>query len=404
MTFVRRLFLINTGWTLAMYLASSFVGAWFWNIGTGLRPILLFYATLFAVMVATFAVASRSRWFPSSALLLTLGIFLNALYLMLMLLLRGESRHVLVLLALLDGASGSFYWLSLFVLAATWVPVEHVAWYNSWTGTIEAVLGLTAPIVSGVVIRSFHHLLGYRLIFLTAVVALMISAAVSWSKGPPSAPRQVAVGRRARSPATVWGRLLWGFLFLGLRDGLYFFVPGLLLYIITQNAVWLGVYNAWTAGLQGLGFWLLTRPALRRRAEWGILGATALGLVGIFLLFTTLNPWTIMILGAVISLSYPPLKVRLESDALTVIGAARHTYGDRTRLTSVKEVWINVGRLSSLLILIGVLTLVPGSVPLRLMRWFLAIWSLLPAALSVILRGVVLEDQQPAVGHLVDGE
>ncbi|MCY0897895.1 MAG: hypothetical protein OWU33_03005 [Firmicutes bacterium] len=387
MTFVRRLFLINTGWTLAMYLASSFVGAWFWNIGTGLRPILVFYATLFAVMVATFAVASRSRWFPSSALLLTLGIFLNALYLLLMLILRGESRHVLVLLALLDGASASFYWLSLFVLAATWVPAEHVAWYNSWTGTIEAILGLTAPIVSGLVIHSFHHLIGYRLIFLAAFVALMISAALSWSKGPPAAQQLVAIRQGSSSPAVGWGRLLWGFLFLGLRDGLYFFVPGLLLYIVTQNAVWLGVYNAWTAGLQGLAFWLLTRPRLRQRVEWGLLGATALGLLGMFLWATPLSSWTIMALGAIISLSYPPFKVRLESDALTVIGTASHTYGDRARLTSVKEVWINVGRLVSLSLLILVLMLVPGPVPLRLMRWFLASWSVLPVALYVILRG-----------------
>ncbi|MCY0877542.1 MAG: hypothetical protein OWU84_01150 [Firmicutes bacterium] len=392
MTLVRRLFLINTGWTLALYLASSFVGAWFWQIGTGMRPIVLFYAILFSVMVVAFAVSSRVRLPLSSAALLTLGILLNACYLFLLFLLKTASRHLVVLLAVLDGAAGSFYWLSLFVLAASWVPPQQVTWYNSWTGTLEAILGLAAPVLSGLVIRSFRGLAGYRVIFLTAFLALVAAAALAWVRTP-----QEARGRRLTPGPPLyafsipgWRRLLWSFLLLGLRDGVYFFVPGLMVYIVTHNALWLGVYNAVTAGVQGLGFWILTRSAAQRRTTAGLRVATGLALVGLVLWMVPLSAWTLMGLGVLISLSYPPFKVRLESAALIAISQHSRSEDDRARLTSVKEVWINVGRLASLCFFLLVLGLAPGPVPLLWIRDVLGGWALIALMLYAVLRGLVM--------------
>ena len=260
---VTRLFLISTGWTLAMFMASNFVGAWFWDIGTGLRPILVFYTILFVVMVASFGFASRIRNHLSSPALMTLGIVLNALYLALLLLLKTQTRHYYIPLAILDGLSSSFYWLSLFVLASTWVEAGQEAWYNSWTGTIEAILGLVAPPLSGWIIRAVPGLNGYRTVFFIAFLSLM---ACTWlilagrrHTPVPNEPPSEKGEPEALPAISGWRRLEWSFWALGMRDGMYFFVPSLLLFIVTNNTVLLGTFSAMQAVIEGAVFWALTR-------------------------------------------------------------------------------------------------------------------------------------------------
>lgn len=377
---VTRLFLISTGWTLAMFLASNFVGAWFWDIGTGLRPILVFYTILFVVMVLSFGLAARIRRRVSSPRLMTLGIILNACYLALLLILKTKTRAFLIPLAILDGLSSSFYWLSLFVLASSWVEPGQESWYNSWTGTIEAALGLIAPPLSGWLIRAIPGLNGYRLVFFVAFLSLLgctwlIVAAHrrpeprSW---PPPAP-----ARGALPPIPGWSQLSWSFWALGMRDGIYFFVPSLLLFIVTGNTVLLGLFAAMQAALEGLLFWAVSRwPDTFTNAR-GLLVATGVSLLALGLLLVPLDALVLFLLGGIIAISYPSFKVTLESRALAVINRHSRNEQDRVQLTGLKEVWINGGRLMSLVLLLVILTLI-GHLHIPDFRWILGLWSLVP--------------------------
>ncbi|NMP24091.1 hypothetical protein [Sulfobacillus harzensis] len=369
-----------------MFLASNFVGAWFWDIGTGLRPILLFYALLFVAMVTVFGLASKIRGRVSSPALMTLGIILNALYLALLLILKTKTREFFVPLAILDGLSSSFYWLSLFVLASSWVESGQASWYNSWTGTLEAILGLLAPPLSGWIIQALPGLTGYRTVFFIAFVALLACAWLILTAHHRIRAEDLPASQSV-STAIIpeWRRLGWSFWALGMRDGLYFFVPSLLLFIVTNNAVLLGTFSAMQAAIEGVVFWALTRWSHALSGDKGLFIATLVALTALGVIFLPLNAWVLFLLGAAIALSYPSFKVRLESAALDTIGRHSQNDADRMGLTGAKEVWINVGRLMSLGIVLLIVTLV-GKQDLRALRWTLGLWSLVPVLLYLTAR------------------
>lgn len=396
---VTRLFFITTGWTLAMYSASNFVGAWFWDIGTGLRPILLFYTILFVVMVASFGLASRIRGRISSPTLMTLGIILNAIYLAALLILQTKTRQYYIPLAILDGLSSSFYWLSLFVLASSWVEAGQESWYNSWTGTIEAVLGLVAPPLSGWIIQAIPGLNGYRTVFFVAFLALMGCTwlILSGRRETPEARVQSRTPEVHRAPIPIipgWRRLSWSFWGLGLRDGMYFFVPSLLLFIVTGSTVLLGAFNAMQAAIEGVVFWALTRPGLIRR-EHSLLAAMLISLAALGLVVLPLNAAVLFVLGGVIAVSYPSFKVALESTALTAITRHGRNESERTQLTGLKEVWINSGRLLSLVFLVVLVSFV-GGLHLNIFRWVLGLWAFVPAGIFVLARKIPEESTPEA--------
>lgn len=385
---VPRLLLINTGWTLALTLASNFLSAWFWDIGTGIVPIVTFYAILFAVMILCFGAAAKiPRHLPSSTLMAT-GIVLDAIFLGLMLLLRAHARHYYIPLAILDGTAASFYWLALYVLASSWVSPDQAHWYNSWTGTLEALLGLVVPPLSGWIIASMAGITGYRLIFAMALVSLIGPLWLILRAKSPNQANDAA--RLARTPSFAtsfsWKALLWSFSGLGLRDGVYYFLPGLLLFVISHSTVWLGIFAASQSALQGSWFWVLGRwPTI---GQWpGILWAGAvISLLALALLWLPLDTATLFALGMAISLAYPPFKVALESSALVAIRRAGYQRPqEMVRRTGEKEVWINSGRLLGLLLVLGLLLIVPHF-RLPSFRWLLALWGISPIAILVTYR------------------
>lgn len=371
-----------------MFMASNFVGAWLWHIGTDLVSILRFYTVLFVVMTLGFAFASRlGRHIPSTRLMAT-GIVLNIIYLALLLALKTQARHYYGLLAALEGLSATFYWLALFVLASAWVNTDQSEWFNGITGTLEAVLGLVIPPLSGWIISRLPGLTGYRTIFAVALLSLLgslflIARAPGGSSRTPS-PFSYPLGTNPPG----WRALGWSFGALGLRDGLYFFVPSLLLYILTGNAILLGIYLALQSVIEGAVFGLLSRSPRKISRIHRLSIATAISLLALPMAFFRLTPSTLFGLGVLIALAYPPYKVALESSALTLIDRYSRTDSDRIRLTAAKEVWINGGRLLSLVFLLGIFALVPHF-RLGEFRWIFALWSLVPVIILVTFRKTV---------------
>ncbi len=376
-----------------MFVASNFLSAWFWDIGTGLIPIIGFYSIFFVIMIASFGTASKLRKAPPSVTLMALGIILNAVFLGLLLVMRGASRHYYIPLAVLDGTSASFYWLALYVLASSWVRSDQARWYNSWTGTLEAILGLLAPPLSGWLIASLVGLQGYRLVFAIAFVSLLgafvlILGAV---KAPDTKVAPLPPDRPSGDPAPYrWRSLLWSFAALGLRDGIYLFLPNLLLFIVSHSTIWLGIFSATESGLMGAVFWVLGRwPQLNHRSQ-SLWLAAALSLPALALVVLPLTTSTLFALGIVVSLAYPPFKISLESSALVAIGGHHRTESAMIRRTGEKEVWINSGRLISLIFVLSLVLWLPHF-HLGDFRFVLALWGLTPIAILLTFRQTLSE-------------
>lgn len=352
------------------------MSAWFWDIGSGIKPIILFYTVLFIAMTTSFALSTRMHARIRSSSLMAVGILLNIVYLSLLLVLHSQARHYLAYLAAIEGLASSFYWLALFVLASSWVAADQSDWYNGWTGTLEAILGLMVPPLSGWIIVSMPHLEGYQMVFAVALVSLLISLILILVGRRRHERIPMAPNRAATTEAPpLWRALLWSFWALGMRDGMFFFVPNLLLYIVTRNAMLLGLYITMQAALEGIVFWGLSRWSKESSRLVGMRVATVISLAGLGMILVPLNYASLFALGVLVAIAYPFYKVALESSALNLIGQYSRSEADRIRFTGTKESWINAGRLISLLLLLSVLTIIPH-IRLSEFRWMLGGWSL----------------------------
>lgn len=374
MNSVTRLFMVVGLWSMAGSLISAFVSAWLWKIQTGLVPIILLNAILFTVMIGVF------HWFPrwganwDSRKLMGMGILFRVIYVSLLLILRTHARQWYPILGLTNGLAAGFYWLALFVLTSLWVSSERNDWYNGWMGVLETGFGVIMPAIAGYVIASMPGLSGYHLIFLVALI-LFSGAWTVIMTGPPQKPDPRTDALPPLNPGPSWPYLLWSIWALGLRDGVFFLIPALLIYIITNSPVWLGLFTAGQAVIQSAEFYLLSRwirPATRIR--W-VLAAAVLSIVASAVLWWPMSAGSIYLFGMLIAVAYPPCKVAVEAASLDLIGQSSHTVSDRMVLTGQKEVWINWGRLAGICLLLAVVWTMAGH-RLLAIRYVLSVWGL----------------------------
>lgn len=239
-------------------------------------------------------------------------------------------------------------------------------------------MGLVIPPLSGWTIAAMRGLEGYQVVFATALISLLGCLWLILGGVHPVAPPAAAKTRATRAVALPAARpLLWSFWGLGLRDGVYFFLPNLLLFIITRNALLLGAFVAAEAAAQGALFGLLTHRSDGKTRSASLITATLGSLAALAMLWVPLTPATLFALGILVSLAYPPFKVALESSALAAISVSSRHEDDRVRLTGLKEAWINGGRLTSLLGLVLV-TISARGVPVGGFRDILALCGLVP--------------------------
>lgn len=378
-----QLFAVASLWELAMALASSFVGAWFWHIHTPARAIVTYDIILIAVMTGLFAWGSRlSRWMPSQRMM-QWGITIYMIYLLLLMALGITSRQFYLLLALLNGISAGLYWLALYIATAIWVKGNEAEWYNSWIGVIENGFAIIAPPLAGWIITQFPRALGYQIVFGISVILLALAFGIVHYGEAPSMP--VLDAPAVSETKDLWKRMTIAVTVLGLRDGVLFFIPSLYLFIATDNALLLGLYLTVQGGTQVLAFYINSRlPATARSVGlWVLALSLSFAATAALLLLSPIS--AIFVFGLFNSLSYPLYKVAIESMALEVIQKTGHSLEARTVLTSRKEAWLNGGRTVSLLILL-LFMLIFSRHHLLVIRNVLAFWPLLTGLIYVSYR------------------
>lgn len=383
MSKVIRLFTVASLWELAAALASSFTGAWFWDIHTSIGAIVFYYVILFLMMMGVFLSGPWLGRVMNSQQMILWGMALYIVYLLLLLMLGSGSRQVYMLLGVLNGLSSGLYWLALYVATSFWVAQGAADWYNGWIGVIENGFAIVAPPIAGWTIAAFRQTRGYQVIFVLAIVLLVFAIlVVRGGKPPDMVPEETEI---APADRILWSRMLFSVATLGLRDGVLFVVPGLYLFVATGNPVLLGFYFTAQGSVETLAFYGVTRLSAAMRSAglwWASIAVSLAG--GLALAFLPLVPG-VFAFGICMSLVYPIYKTAIESQALTVIQAFGHSLQERTSLTSNKEGWLNGGRMASLGLLLGFIEWFPAH-RLAVMHMLLSVWPLTIVLIYVAYR------------------
>jgi YQGE family putative transporter len=144
--------------------------------------------------------------------------------------------------------------------------------------------------------------------------------------------------------------------FQGLRDGTFIFVISVLVFISSGSELALGTFGVINSSLAFLGYSIIPRfikPYNRKKAI--LLGSIILYLAVFLIVFDVTYP-RLLIYGSVIAVAYPTILVPYISTTYDVIGRGWKAAEARIEYIVIREIFLNLGRIVSILTFIAAVT------------------------------------------------
>ncbi|MCH5583620.1 MFS transporter [Shimazuella sp. AN120528] len=339
-------------------LSNAFVNVFLWKINHDLFKIAWYNLANYFAIGVTFILAGWITKRVDRVISIRIGVALQALFYLTVLLLDTKAIDYVISLGFFLGLGSGFFWMSYNVLYFEISERDNRDVMNGISGFITSLSGMIAPLISGFIITRVDHFLGYRIIFGISLGIFALSVVVSfWLK------LRKAEGRfRLREvmvisfrPNTNWFWVQLSSFFQGLREGVFLFFTGLLVYFITKNELTLGTYYTGASIVSLISYLLLgkyLRPAWRVNSV--LVASVMMGLMIIpFLIYW--NTWTVMLYGIGLYLFYPFYYAPTISIAYDVIGAHEKAVELRVEYVVAREIVMNFGRLISLIIFMIIL-------------------------------------------------
>lgn len=328
-------------------LSLVFVNLYLWRLTNdlwlnGAYTLLTLLAALPATVYIGRVAKLRDRLFAYR-----LGIWLTALFYLLMLVFRERMVEFFVFFAILKGVSTAFYWLGHFTLIFDVSTDDTRHRYLGWNSLFTNAANLTGPALAGWLIDRFAGLGGYYLVFGLAFVMFAVSAALSHRmRKRPAFHRAYYLkytGLLLRKRAD-FRRSLIGWWLVGLPQGILMYVPSILLYEALSRESQVGYLNAFFLVLSMASSYVLAKRG-RNDATRFYLAMSAWGLaLSSAALLVDVSLWTVILFMCVMSLFRPVQANAYTAHYYRLVGEM--PLKDRFRVESVviREAVINLGR------------------------------------------------------------
>src|SRR5699024_10310384 len=158
-----------------------------------------------------------------------------------------------------------------------------------------------------------------------------------------------------------WKKVLHAHTFQGLREGIFLFVITIWVFISTKSEFSLGVFNLSLSGFSFIFYFIATKYINPQRRKKAILtgGIVLFGSVFIILFYKS---YAFLILYAIlVGMAYPIINVPYASLTYDVIGKANKAKELRIEYIVVRELFVNIGRVFSIVIFLLSIALFPAT-------------------------------------------
>jgi YQGE family putative transporter len=339
---------VHTLFISANALSGTFVNVYLWKFKQDYVTIGTFVLASQLMMAVTTMVAGKWAKESNKMNVLRLGVVIAAAFYGVVLLLGQQAANWVMVLGALQGCSFALFWLAFNVIYFEVTNRDTRDRYNGWSGVLGSAAGMFAPWVSGFLLSQMGSVTGYRFIFSLSLGVFVVGAVMSlFLQRRPTQPnydwlygfRQVTVRNHP------WRRASLALVGQGLREGVFGFMIGLLIYIVTQSELQLGNYALITSAISGLAYYLsgkMMKPA--RRAQLMLIGVIAIVIV-ILPLFWAINAVTLYLFGIVVALFFPLYFIPVTSVVFDLIGANEESATHRVEYVALRETALNVGRI-----------------------------------------------------------
>ncbi|MFK3958435.1 MFS transporter [Guptibacillus hwajinpoensis] len=339
-------------YALSIALSNTFVNVYLWKQSGEFADIGIYNLAAVISQPLTFILAGRWAKKMDRVIVLRIGVIFLALFYITVLFLGQNASHLLILLGALLGIGFGFYWLAFNVLTFEITEPDTRDFFNGFLGLLTSFAGMIGPIFAGVIISSLEAFTGYKVIFAVSLALFFAAVILSFFLERRSAKGTFSFTRvfQERKANTDWLNILHAHFFQGIREGTFIFIIVVLVFITTESELAIGTFGLVNSGVSFLAYYLATRLIKPRYRKKAILYGGLILYASVFLLVSDLTFARLLMYGVCISLAYPLLLVPYISLTYDVIGKAWNAAEMRIEYIVVREVYLNLGRIVSILL------------------------------------------------------
>ncbi|MTH52431.1 MFS transporter [Bacillus mangrovi] len=345
-------------YSLSIALSNSFVNVFLWKQTGDFADLGMYNLAIAVMQPLTFILAGRWAKKVDRVIVLRLGVMFLALFYILVLVIGDQANRYLILMGVLLGIGYGFYWLAFNVLTFEITEPETRDFFNGFLGILTSAAGMIGPIAAGLVISFLAGNSGYRVVFTISLILFACAVAMSLLlKRRPSHGqyliREIFLERRNNQN---WKLITGAHFFQGLREGTFIFVIGVFVFIATGSELALGTFGMVNSAVAFIAYYAASRIITKKIRKRAILYGGLLLYSSLFLILIKLTYQNLLLYAVCIAIAYPMLLVPYASITYDVIGRAWNAAKARVEYMVVKELFLNAGRVVSILGFIIVVT------------------------------------------------
>lgn len=340
-------------------LSGTFVHVYLWKVRGDFALVGWFACASHAAMALTFWFAGKWVKEHDKMVTLRLGTGMAAVFYLAVLLLKKQAVHYVWPLGILQGMSSGFFWLAFNVAYFEVTNPDNRDRFNGWAGLIGSGGGMLAPWLSGFLISRMGGGKGYTLIFSLSLIVFVVGVVVSFflkkrkNEGEYSWFYAVGQLRDKKSP---WRRAVTALVFQGVREGVFVFLIGLLVYAATRNEMKLGNFSLITSGVAFFTFLLTGKYLKPKRRSTGMLIGTLMLIVVALPLLRGSSYISLLVLGVGSACFLPLYTVPMTSSVFDLIGLDEESASHREEYIVLRELGMCIGRIAGTLLYIAVVS------------------------------------------------
>lgn len=353
------LLIIGGLYSLSVALSNTFVNIYLWKQTGEFSDLALYNLSIVVLQPLTFILAGRWAKKIDRVIVLRIGVTLLSLFYTMVLVTGKNASTFLLLLGSLLGVGYGFYWLAYNVLTFEITEPETRDFFNGFLGILSSTGGMIGPIAAGFIITRFEKFTGYTIVFGLSLALFALAVFLSFSIKPRPAKGKYCFKRilAERKQNENWRLITNANFCQGLREGTFLFVVSVLVYISTGSEMSLGTFGLINSGISFIAYYAASRLIKKKDRKKAILIGGILLYLSVLLLVWDVNYVKLLFYGGIIAVAYPILLVPYMSTTYDVIGTGWKAAEMRIEYIVVREVFINMGRIVSILAFLAAVTL-----------------------------------------------
>ncbi|NHN29282.1 MFS transporter [Paenibacillus agricola] len=368
---VKILLVVSGLFAAATALSVTFVSVYLWKARHDYILIGWFTLVNYVTMGVVFWLAGKWVKEQNKMNCLRAGIGMSACFYMLVLWLGDRAVDQYVLLGTIQGAASGLFWVAFNVVYFEVTDPDNRDRFNGWTGLLGSGTGMVAPWISGYLIVHMEPSSGYRLIFTISLLIFLLCAVFSFflkkRKTEGTYEWLFAIQCLMSNKGATWRPIAWALLAQGIREGVFGFMIALLVYVNTGSEMMLGNFALITSGVALVSF-MVVGKLIKKQYRGVAMGIGALMIVLVIIpFFWKVNLATLLTFGVGVGMFFPLYSIPMTSTVFDTIGGDAYSVQRRAEFVVLRELALNAGRITGLLLFIAVVTVTAAPLAMNIL-------------------------------------